>query len=561
MATDGDINFATYTREQLDSAVSRMDHQRYPINSKNLITEYQKRRVAERQAADLAAKSETVVLPDHMLSAPKEFEVMFEPQASFLNWLGPSRNDFHLIGSGTIQVDQALVRVKGRRFSYWVGIPVIDTDQLGRQHVVNVEVQGRALRFELRVPAEKVRGITLWLKTAAEAKELSQLLPSERTPEFTPQLHQHVAFERSLIAQSPKTPVTYALLGLCVFVYVGTALGTYQWWDLTGPSLVLLGSNFGPYTAEGDWWRLLTSMFLHGGLIHLAFNMWALSSFGRVVERLFGSVSYALIYLVAGIAGSLGSVVWSPAVNSVGASGAIFGLLGALIAAQVRNDGSIPTSVLRPLRNSSLIFTSCALLAGLSSSEVDNAAHLGGVATGFALGLLLSRPITGIRLEKSAFFRRVGLAGIASIVLLGTGIAAAKSAVERLSGDALYAATVHWIDLGEDGALDRWHQLGALAKAGKWDGETYANRIEAEVIPFWREANERVVKINLPMTSENYESLQWLRSVTHDRVHAYQVIVQSLRQDDKNMSDQGLEELKDIQDRIDERVRARSSNR
>jgi rhomboid protease GluP len=556
VATDGDIDFTTYTREQLDSAVSRMDHIRYPINSRNLTDEYQRRRLEESKAAALAKESQTTAVPDPMLTAPKAFEVMFEPQPSFLNWLGPSRNDFHLIGSGTIQVDQALVRVKGRRFSYWMGIPVIDTDHLGRQYIMNVEVQGRAVRFELRVPAEKVRGMTLWLKTAAEAKELSQLLPSECTPECTPQLHQHVAFERSLIAQSPKTPVTYALFGLCVFVYVGTALGTYQWWDLAGPSLVRLGSNFGPYTTGGDWWRLVTSMFLHGGLLHLAFNMWALASFGPVVERLYGSISFALLYLIAGVVGSLASVSWSPAVNSVGASGAIFGLLGALIAAQVRNDGSIPGSIVRPLRNSSLIFTGCALLTGLLNGKVDNADHIGGVAAGFILGLLLSRPVTGLKPERSAFFRRVGVAALASILILGMGVFAAEAASKRLTGEGMFAATVYWFTQREEVALNRWRELGGLAKTNKWDGSTYGDRIESDVVPFWREAQVRLAKVNLPITSSEFESLQFLKAVTEDRVHAYELVVQGLRKDDVKLADEGLAQLGRVDKKIHEHENA-----
>ena len=560
MATDGDIDFSTYTREQLDSAVTRIDRERYPINAQRLITEYQRRRVAEKEAAAKAATSETVMLPDRMLSVARAFDVMFEPSASFFYWLGPSRNDFHLMGSGTVRVDDALVRVGGRRFAYWVGIPVADTAELGRRYVVNVESQGRAVRFELRVPGEKIRGLTLWFKSAAEAEELSKLLPAERTSDFAPQLQQHVEFENALFAQSPKTPVTYTLLGLCVFVYVGTALGTNHLAGFDGPSLVELGSNFGPYTTDGDWWRLVTALFLHAGLIHLAFNMWALASFGPIVERLYGSVSYALIYSIAGVAGSLASVTSNPAVNSVGASGAIFGLLGALIAAQARNHGSIPASVLRPLRYSSLIFTGCALFAGLLSSEVDNAAHLAGVAAGFVLGLLLSRPITGERLKRSAFFRRVGLAGFASILIVGVGVAAAKSASERLTGEGLYSATVHWFGPAEARALQQWQYLGAQSQANKWDDATYANRIEGEVVPFWQEADAKLAKLDVPKTSNVYESIQWIRPITHDRLAAYQLVVKGLRQHDAKVASDAMQELKSIDGRVEDRAKERSAS-
>src|SRR5271156_1345140 len=136
MATDGDIDFTTYTREQLDTSVAQIDHQRYPINSRNLIDEYQRRQVEERKAADLTQETGRVVALDSMLSAPKAFAVTFEPTTSIANWLGPSRNDFRFAASGTIRVDDALVRVGGFRYMLFFGLPLLQTDELGRQFVV-----------------------------------------------------------------------------------------------------------------------------------------------------------------------------------------------------------------------------------------------------------------------------------------------------------------------------------------------------------------------------------------------------------------------------------------
>jgi rhomboid protease GluP len=558
MATDGEIDFRIYTREQLDSAIGRMDRGRYPINYRNLSAEYQRRRVAERQAAELAAQSGTAVPPDNMLSVPRRFAVTFEPQAGPNKSFGPSRNAFHLVASGSIQVDGPIVRVTGRRFGIFLGLPLMRTEELGRQFVVNVEFQGAVFRFELRVPGEKVRALTLWLPSAVDAQELSKSLPIERTPDFIPQLGRHVEFERSLIAQSPKTPVTHGLVIICVCVYLATAVATDHLFGFDGQSLLPLGSNCGPFTTDGDWWRLLTSMFLHAGLIHLAFNMWALASFGPVVERLYGSVSYALVYFVAGAAGSLASVTWNPAVNSIGASGAIFGILGALIAAQMRGDGSIPKSVLQPFRNSSLVFAGCALFAGLLSNGVDNADHLGGIAMGFIMGLVLSRPITGLALSTRDFIRRLSFAAAMGVLFLGTGVAAAKYASARLTGEAQFAATVHWFQPGEDGALQRWHKLGVLSKADKWDDTIYANRIEREVIPFWKEADSRWAKLDLPLTSPAYDSLELIRSVAKDRLYAYQLTVKGLRQHDASIAENAMLELQRVDDRVKEQNKAGS---
>jgi rhomboid protease GluP len=560
MATDGDIDFKTYTREQLDSAVTRIDRQRYPINAQNLITEYQQRRIAEHQVAAEAAISGAAVLPDRMLSAPRPFTVMFEPTASFVKWLGPSRNDFHLVSSGSVCVSDALVRVTGRRFGVFLGVPIIATHDLGRRYIVNVETEGPVVRFELRVPDQRIRGLTIWLRNTEEAEALAGLLPVQRTADFAPQLKDHVEFEHWLIAQSPNTPVTYALLGICIFVYVGAAIGTNHLTGFDGRSLVRLGSNFGPYTTAGDWWRVLTCMFLHAGVIHLAFNMWALASFGPFVERLYGSVPYALLYLVAGMAGSLASVSWNPAINSVGASGAIFGLLGALMAAQMRSAGSFPPGVLRPLRSSSLIFTAVGLSAGFLSTGVDNAAHLGGVAAGFLLGLLLSRPVTGLRSSTGDFLRRLGFTGTASILLLGAGVAIARSSAAGLTGEGLYAATVHWFAPSENAALQRWDELAKSSKDDKWDADTYASRIEHEVIPVWREADARLARVDLPESSANYANLRLLRSVTSDRLNAYELAVNGLRQHNADMAAGAVSNLRRIDESVNKRIKALPAN-
>jgi membrane associated rhomboid family serine protease len=146
-------------------------------------------------------------------------------------------------------------------------------------------------------------------------------------------------------------------------------------------------------TATGEWWRLLSSTFLHFGFLHLAFNMWALWVNGIVAERLFGSSRYLLIYLVAGVAGSLTSFLWHPFVNGAGASGAIFGVLGALLAYFLRTDTGIPRSVIVAQRNAAAFFIVVSILNAARFPGIDNAAHLGGLAAGFILGLLLCRPL------------------------------------------------------------------------------------------------------------------------------------------------------------------------
>jgi rhomboid protease GluP len=133
-------------------------------------------------------------------------------------------------------------------------------------------------------------------------------------------------------------------------------------------------------------------MFLHGGLLHILLNMWCLGTSGPLIERLYGNAGFALLYLFAGLGGSLASAWWHPMVVGVGASGAIFGVLGGLLAFLVVHRHAIPESVLGPLRSSVLGFVGYNGVYGLMTPGIDNAAHIGGLVTGFATGLLLSRP-------------------------------------------------------------------------------------------------------------------------------------------------------------------------
>ena len=122
--------------------------------------------------------------------------------------------------------------------------------------------------------------------------------------------------------------------------------------DLMNPNPAIhirFGSNFGPLTWTGEEWRLLTSAFLHFGLIHIALNMFALYQGGALVERLFGSTRFALIYLLSALSGSVASGWWDPLRNSAGASGAIFGVYGALLAFMVVRRADIPPSMLKSI--------------------------------------------------------------------------------------------------------------------------------------------------------------------------------------------------------------------
>lgn len=179
-----------------------------------------------------------------------------------------------------------------------------------------------------------------------------------------------------------RTPVTILLL-------VAIAAG-YVLQLLYGEAFTDAGANFGPAIRQGEYWRLVTSMFLHGGLIHLALNGWALFQLGALLEMLMGSSRMLLIYFATGIAGSLASAMFTQQ-KSVGASGAIFGLLGALIAFLLRRRGALTPqgkSILMQLVG----WAAINVFFGFSTPGIDNSAHLGGGAAGLLLGFVLPEP-------------------------------------------------------------------------------------------------------------------------------------------------------------------------
>jgi rhomboid protease GluP len=162
--------------------------------------------------------------------------------------------------------------------------------------------------------------------------------------------------------------------------------------DLDAYTLVDFGAMYSPYIAGGQWWRLITAGFLHGGLLHILMNSWALFDLGAIVEEMYGSSRMLVIYFVATVVGFYVSAMFK-AGPSAGASAAIFGLIGAMIALGTRYRTSIGSSI-RGLFVRWLIY---GLLFSLLPG-VDMAAHVGGLAGGFVTGYIAGEP----RYEGSA---------------------------------------------------------------------------------------------------------------------------------------------------------------
>ena len=198
--------------------------------------------------------------------------------------------------------------------------------------------------------------------------------------------------------------VTMLILLINTGLYVATMLRTQQqggggFGDPSMQTLVDFGAKYAPFIFyRGEWWRLITAAFLHGGLLHILMNSWVLFDLGPQVNQAFGTPRFLSIYFVSSVTGFLASLYWSPAV-SIGASAGLCGLIGAMIAFGTRERSAFGSA----LRRQYVQWMIYLLIFGLVIPNVDNSAHLGGLAGGFVVAYLAGTP--GFSEAKENFWR------------------------------------------------------------------------------------------------------------------------------------------------------------
>ena len=203
-----------------------------------------------------------------------------------------------------------------------------------------------------------------------------------------PSKHKSEGNSFDMIIPKPYYYVTPSILGINIFVFVAMTVSGLGFMTFRPQDLLAWGACYGPSVHGTGLIRLLTSMFLHAGLWHLAVNMLGLLFVGIILEPILSPKKYLVLYLAAGIAGSLASIQFHEAAVSVGASGAIFGLYGALLVVMLRNNLSFKIFK-HPLVRIPLFFVALNLFLGVATPGIDNAAHIGGLVGGIAVALLL----------------------------------------------------------------------------------------------------------------------------------------------------------------------------
>lgn len=212
---------------------------------------------------------------------------------------------------------------------------------------------------------------------------------------------------------------THIIVGINVAVFIGMVLSGASPLNPTREQLLRWGANWGPLSLGTQPWRMLTSNYVHIGIIHLAFNMWCLWNLGRLAERVLGRLNYVVLYTFCGLAGSLASLWWHPMTVGAGASGAIFGLAGAAIAVFYLGHLPIAKAALQGTMRSLLIFVGYNLFFGLTPG-IDNSAHVGGLVAGLAMGAALAKHIM-VAPEVRRTWARVTWIAMALVLLVANG--------------------------------------------------------------------------------------------------------------------------------------------
>lgn len=301
-------------------------------------------------------------------------------------------------------------------------------------------------------------------------------------------------------------PATTALLAINLAVFAGMVLFGGNPMRFSPQALLLLG-NYGPLTLSGEYWRFVTAGFVHSGLPHLAFNMWALWSLGRLSERLFGSWITFAVYMLTGVGGSMLSVFTNSDRFEVGASGAIFGIAGAILSG-IRFGNVAISSIERRAIFSSLTFFIIFNLAigfGLVSVGIgiDNMCHLGGLITGLVFGVPLATASASGR--KSFEWATIVLVALAMSVL-GSQLVNAKGQESKLKIARIeislndYAAAIATLESATAAHPNDAQAQGLLGRAYEMN-----NQRDKAIAAY-----ERALRLdsNLPDVRQSLEQLQ-----------------------------------------------------
>jgi rhomboid protease GluP len=322
--------------------------------------------------------------------------------------------------------------------------------------------------------------------TAAERKRLLELALRRRRQFVRTATLRHpqvVAYWKVLCERTPWAPVTPALIGLNIVVFVLMLFGTGA--PGTPGTLIAWGGSSGPRTTNGEWWRLVTTMFVHVSALHLFADLAGLLAVGVVLERLVGPLTFATVYVAAGVSSSAFGLTASPTGVSVGASGAIFGLYGLMLAAVMRSvfhrsTPKVPLALATCLAPAAAVFT----VYSLETSAIASGPELSALLVGWLSGLFVARdieerPVPAIRTAP------IMVAALAMVIVT----------VRPLSGMTDVMPEIHRLVIAEQEMAARYRTAIDQFTSGRINAQELAAVIDHDITPVLQASQVRVASL------------------------------------------------------------------
>lgn len=491
--------------------------------------------LAPAPKAALAAQA----TPEPVYVPPKEHET-FAVRFDMRQPLNKGAKKRHpLSGKGEITFTEEGLHIRAKRpRRFWFAasedfvIPYAD--------LLDAKVTGKLVRFSADGLALERRDLCFAVADMEEAFEIVELLPKRQSDEFRQHQDDEEAFEDSLDEVGTVPIVTYALVAVNIAVLLVMMKKGIVFFFADPDMAIDFGTNYGPLTMSGQWWRLVSACFIHFGILHLVFSMIVLHNVGRLVEKLYGSVHFLLLYTIAGLSGGVLSLLWHPTFNSAGASGAIFGIFGGLLAYMMMGSNGVPQTIMQEHRSSIFAFVGYSLYKGLTRSGIDLAANIGGLIGGLVMGYLLMRPLNAEARKAPALPKLAGgaLAGMVMLALAGFPL---YHPSERVKQDLNFLAQVRLINKEQAKAEGDYEELAAKVDSGQMTQLQMAEPIERQILPQWQAMNTQLSAIPLSESSSLYSQEQELLQYIDGEQRRLQQLVQDIRSNDKGAIQQANE--------------------
>lgn len=420
------------------------------------------------------------------------------------------------------EIEQRLVPSIARLEAGLESIPQGNADKLGEFLVARIGAW-QALAAALR--SGDVRDFRGYEERWAESELLAVgLIESTSVArDATAKQNLEMRFSEALRTFTPWVVVTPTLIVVNLVIFALTSFFGGDLFGADGQFLRDWGANYAWDTRSGQWWRVITSAFLHFGLVHVAFNMLVLADVGRLLERLIGNIGFAVVYFATAAVAGLCSVAFNEGAVCAGASGAVFGVAGALLGFVLRRHDTVPKEVISSLGGRLGTFVVINLMFGFTVPGIDNAAHVGGLVSGFACGLVLSQP-----LDVGTLGRRPlrNLAAVVAAVACGA-VAISLMPAESINVDEEFEtfaeneATALRVTQGWITRLDR----------GQADPRDAADALEEKVVTVWAGEIERMERVR-EVRGIRTEFVALFVDYTRARHDGTEALVRFLRSDD-----------------------------